>query len=187
MGIVPLLIFWIVEEQFGTFGGIVAAIAWCVLECSWEFFRHKRLSKITLISSGLIIGFGGIDLALESTAFFKFQPTVLEWGFALALVYSLFQKESFVVKMMRQMRPEAVDPNLPHYDVQMKVMRRMTISLIALLILHGVIMIFAALWGTTSQWIFWKTGGFLVMAGVWFGVDFWFIRRKIRSIGSKPR
>ena len=67
LGLIPVLIFWFVEEKLGTFWGLVAAIIWAFIECTYEYIRYRRVEKLTLVSTAFIVVLGGIGLLLDQS------------------------------------------------------------------------------------------------------------------------
>lgn len=167
MGLVPVIIFWFFEEKFGTFWGLVCAMVWGIGEASYEYITTKKVQKLTLISTGLVVVLGGVSLLLDKSVYFKFSPVVIEVVFAGFMVWQLKKGNPMFIEMAQKMRP-----NIVMGDVQKQVFNRLTKALIFLLLVHCVLLSYYALNGTTSQWAFWKGIGFYVLFLVWFFVEY---------------
>lgn len=168
LGLIPVLIFWFVEDKFGTFWGLIAAMVWAVGECGYEYVKYRRIDRLTLLSSGLVLGLGGVGAWLDKSVLFKFQPAILEAVFAGLLVWGGRGGEPFLLKVAKKSRPEIfVHQNEIVALRQVQMMKRMTASLIVVLMLHVALLIYVALKGTTGQWAFWKGVGFNIFLGIW--------------------
>ena len=179
LGLVPVIIFWLVEDKWGTLWGLVAAMAWALGECIYEYVKNKRIDKLTLLSTGLVVGMGGIGILLDQSVIFKFQPVIMELIFAGILYWGGRGGEPFLLKMARQSKPEVFQNQNPEiYERQKNYMARMTRSLMGLLVLHCVVLSYVALKGTTGQWAFWKGIGFNVFLGMWLLIEFIILKRK---------
>jgi len=58
------------------------------------------VSKMLLVSAGLVVGLGGISLALQNELIFKWKPTVLNWIFALVFLGSQFIGDRTIAQRM---------------------------------------------------------------------------------------
>lgn len=69
-----------------------------------HFAIHKRLEKMHVISLVLLIGFGGLTLALNDESFIKWKVTIVNWVFAGAFFLSRFigSRKTLVERMMSQ-------------------------------------------------------------------------------------
>lgn len=69
-----------------------------------HFAIHKRLEKMHVISLVLLIGFGGLTLALNDESFIKWKVTIVNWVFAGAFFLSQFigSRKTLVERMMSQ-------------------------------------------------------------------------------------
>jgi len=181
LGLVPVLIFWFVEEKFGTFWGLIAAIIWAVGECVYEYWRNKTIDRLTLFSTGLVVLLGGLGAWLDKSILFKFQPVIIEIVFAGILVWGGRKGEPIMLKMAKKTRPEIFE-NIPEAarNRQKQLMVRMTRNLIGLLVLHSVLLSYVAVRGTTGQWAFWKGIGFNLFLVVWAAVEFFVLRKQTR-------
>ncbi len=60
------------------------------------------VSKMLLISAGLVIGLGGISLFLQNELIFKWKPTVVNWLFASVFFLSYFIGDKPIVQRMME-------------------------------------------------------------------------------------
>lgn len=175
MGLLPVIIFWFFEEKFGTFWGLVCAMVWGVGEASYEYIKDKKVQKITIISTALVVVLGGVSLLLDKSVYFKFSPVVIEVVFAVFLIWQIKKGSPMLLEMAQKMRP-----NTPIGDVQKRVFNRLTKALIVLILFHSILLSYYALYGTTGEWVFWKGIGLYVLFLAWFFVEFVYQKLKRR-------
>src|SRR5579884_4432362 len=157
LGLVPVLVFWFVEEKFGTFWGLIAAIIWAIGECLYEYLRTRSVDRLTLFSTSLVVVLGGLGAWLDKSILFKFQPVIVELVFAGILIWGGRSGEPLLFKMAKKSKPEAFSHSDPKIvAMQMTIFKRMSRNLIGVLIIHCMLLSFVAIRGTTGQWAFWK-------------------------------
>jgi len=179
LGLIPVVIFWVVEDKFGTFWGLIAAIVWALGECIYEYARTKKIQPLTLFSTGLVVALGGLGAFLDRSILFKFQPVIMEVVFAIVIIWGGRKGEPLLMKMARQTRPE-IFKDVPEAVAgnQMRIMTRLTRNLIVVLIFHSVLLSIIAVKGSTGQWAFWKGIGFNVLLFLWAGSEFLIMKKK---------
>jgi intracellular septation protein A len=183
LGLIPVVIFWLVEDKFGTFWGLIAAIIWALGECIYEYGTTRKIQKLTLFSTALVVILGGLGALLDKSILFKFQPVIMEVVFAGVIIWGGRGGEPLLLKMARQTKPEAFKEQTPEITAhQLIVMRRLTRNLIVILIAHSILLSVVAVNGTTGQWVFWKGIGFNVLLLFWAGAEFLVMRRKKKLI-----
>jgi len=190
LSLIPVLIFWFVEEKFGTFWGIVAAIVWGFLECTYEYIRYRRIQSLTLLSTAFIVVLGSLGLWLDQGAFFKFQPVIMELIFVGILLWGGRGGMPLLLKLAVKTQPKVFNQtpvpgkeaqHLALMEKQKQLMQRLTRHLIAVLIIHSGVLAYLALYGTTGQWAFWKGIGFNVFLLFWMACEIIQIRMKAKN------
>jgi intracellular septation protein len=182
LGLIPVLLFWFVEEKFGTLWGLIAAMVWAIGECAYLYARYRKVDRMTLFSTGLVLVLGGFGAWLDQSILFKFQPVIIELLFAGIIWWGGRKGEPLLYKMARESRPEIfAGKNESILSRQKELMVRMSRNLIVMLIVHAAVMAFVAVKGSTSQWAFWKGAGFIVFMLAWAALEFLTIRRQIKK------
>lgn len=177
LGLFPVIIFWLIEDRFGTLWGIVAAVIWAIGECGYEYFKNRRIEKLTLISTGLVVVLGGFAAWLDNGILFKFQPAIVEVVFAGFLYFGSRSGDSLLYQMAQKTRPENfAGLSEPVKEHQRRVLNKMSKHLIWVILTHAVAMAIIAVKGTTGQWAFLKGIGFYVFFGVWMFVEVFWMR-----------
>ncbi|MGE0385446.1 MAG: septation protein A [Gammaproteobacteria bacterium] len=91
--LLPLIAFFAaysLPERMG--GGIylatAAAMVVGVIQIAWQWLRHRRVDRMLLASTALLVVLGGITLILHDPVFIKWKPTAVYGLFAIAFVGS---------------------------------------------------------------------------------------------------
>jgi len=179
LGLVPVIIFWFVEDKFGTVWGLIAAIVWAIGECIYEYAKTRKVEGLTLFSTGLVVVLGGVGAILDKSILFKFQPVIMEVVFAGILVWGGRAGEPLLLKMAKKTRPEIFTNQNPLLlESQLRMMKRLTRNLITVLLIHSILLSYVAVKGSTGQWAFWKGIGFNAFVLLWAFSEFLIMRQK---------
>lgn len=87
-GLLPVLVFTVVESMYGTKGGLIAGVLFGAGELTYEYVRYKKVQWITIIGNALVILLGSLALFEENATLFKLQPAILVFTMAAVLVGS---------------------------------------------------------------------------------------------------
>lgn len=164
--LLPLVLFWIVEEFFGLKVALVVGCVAAVLELGLEKYFKKRISFMTWASNGLILGLGAVSLWMNSGLAFKLQPMVMELSMAaLMAVLRLTGGEPFMLRVMRDApfgKPGQKEFLLkqPWFTQRLQALDT---HFILFLVCHGLAVGWAAVWGSTRLWILLKGVLFYVL------------------------
>jgi len=86
----PILVFFGVYQVWGIEVATLAAIVASVAQILWLKWRKLAVATMQWFALGLIVVFGGLTLALHDPWFIKMKPSVLNTGFALALLVAWY-------------------------------------------------------------------------------------------------
>ena len=177
MSFIPALAYWILESNFtleiALIGGIVLGVLEMIVEKKFSGHVHT-LSKVNL---SLILVLGVISLIAKEGIWFKLQPTFTGFGVASFLVWKKIQGQSLMVDMMKDMGQD----KLPMPPVIYKLLEwHLCLFLIGFALFMGKV----AVYETTATWLFWKTGGFYIVFGVFMLVEMIFLRWRMKKVQS---
>lgn len=79
----PILLFFIAYKNYDISVATGVLIIASVAQVSWIWFRHHRIERMPLITTLLVIVFGGATLIFQDEVFVKWKPTVANWLFCL--------------------------------------------------------------------------------------------------------
>ncbi|HRO67912.1 MAG TPA: septation protein IspZ [Pseudobdellovibrionaceae bacterium] len=176
-GVVPILAFTIIEDRYGTWWGLIAGLVFAAGEMTLEFIRHRKISRLTLLSGALLIALGLLSLWTDDGLWFKLQPALFEAFFAFALWGSLFFEKNLIEWMAAAQGRE-----LP--GVAKPFLRGLTFRLGLFFALQAALATWAAFAWSTQAWAFLKSVGILVFLAIYMGAEFFLLRRRLRHSGK---
>ncbi|WP_246845868.1 inner membrane-spanning protein YciB [Bdellovibrio sp. ZAP7] len=169
-GLLPVIAFTVIEDQYGTIAGLIAGMVFGVGEICFELYKHKKVQKITWIGNGLLLVLGGVSLISDEGIWFKMQPAIMEAAFAIALWVSWFIKKPLIVVLAEQQGQK-----LPEF---MKTrMSGMTFRMGIFFAAHAVLATWAALHWSSNAWALLKGVGLTVSLIVYMLLEVLYIRR----------
>lgn len=172
-GIVPIVLFTLIEEYYGVIWGLITALIWGVGEIAFELFKYKKVEKITLISNGLIIFLGLISLFTQEGIWFKLQPAIIELGFTFFLWGSLILKKPLFLVMARQQSIELPQEVLEQFP-------GLTFRLGIFFLIHSLLAVWAAFYWSTTNWALLKGVGLTVSMILYLMIEMIFMRLRIK-------
>lgn len=172
-GLLPVIAFTLIEEKWGTVAGLIAGMVFGVGEIIYELIKNKKVSLITWIGNGLLLGLGAISLVSNDGIWFKLQPALFEYGFSFFLIGSWLFKKPFLVLMM-----EKQNPNAPEF-LKLR-MKGMTFRLGLFFLAHGLLATWAAFHWTTESWALLKGVGLTVSMIVYMVAEVVVARMQLR-------
>jgi len=97
----PVILFFIAYQLFDIYVATQVAIAASVLQVAYHKIRYGKVENTQWLTLGLLAVFGGLTLALRDPTFIKWKPTVVNWLFAGAFLFSqIFMRRSLLRRMM---------------------------------------------------------------------------------------
>ena len=97
----PLIAFFVAFVVYDLYVATATIIVAIALQIAYQWFRHRKVNKMLLISGALVAVFGGITLALRNPLFIQWKVTVVNWLFAAAFLGSqLFGSKTFTERLM---------------------------------------------------------------------------------------
>ncbi len=177
-GILPVVLFTVIEDQFGIVWGLVAGMATALIEVVYEWRTQGKVDNITWFGSGAMLVLGGVSLLTKEGFWFRMQPALLEAIMAGALIGSVLLGNPLMVAMARkqgtldQIPPQA----LPIFEARM---RGLTFRVGLFFLVHAAIATWAAYAWSVKAWAFLKGVGFTVSFLVYLALEVWIMRRRI--------
>ena len=163
IGFIPLLIFIIADEFFGTTIGIIAAFIVGIIEFLYYFIRYRQIEKFVLFDVGLISALGAISIILANDVFFKLKPALVEGILVVLLgIHAFTNKPLLLLLGKRYLKDIQVN------ELQLGLMRKTTRLLFFLTLVHTVLILYAAYFLSTEAWAFISGGLFYIIFGLVF-------------------
>lgn len=173
-GLLPIIAFTVIEEKYGVIAGLITGMVFGVGEIIYEYVSVKKVSTITWIGNGLILGLGAVSLISSEGIWFKLQPAILEFGFFVFLIASWIMKKPFLVMMIEKQNPDTP-------DFMKAQMSGMTLRLGFFMLAHAIIATWAAFHWSTEAWAILKGVGLTVSMIIYMVAEILWARFKIKK------
>jgi isopentenyldiphosphate isomerase/intracellular septation protein A len=175
IGFIPLLIFIITDELFGTKIALITAISVGLVEFGYYFIVYRRIESFILFDVGLIIVLGLVSIILENELFFKMKPALIELILVVLLgIHAFSDKPLLLLLGQRYLK------NTPVNDLQMQLIRKMSRFLFFVVFVHVVLIMYSAYYMSKEAWAFISGGLFYIVFGLIF-VGQWLYFKMKRS------
>lgn len=177
-GLLPIVIYTILEEKVGPLWSLVFAMLFGLLEIVFEIWKYRKVETVTWVGNGVLIGMGGISLFTQEGIWFKLQPALLELGMALILMGSVILEKPLLVLMAQKqntfqsVRPELLTP-LEHQ------FKKITLRLGFFFLFHTLLATYAAFYWSTRSWALLKGLGLTLSMVLWMGIEVFFLRKRL--------
>jgi len=88
----PLIVFFVVyyKSDKDLYLSITAVIIATLISLLALYFKERKISTMMLVSTVILIVFGGLSIFLKNDIFFKMKPTIINALFAIILIGSTF-------------------------------------------------------------------------------------------------
>lgn len=86
-GLLPLIVFILVDEIWGTTPGLIVAVCTGVMQLGYTYFKTRVFDKFTFLDTSLIVILGLISYILNNDIFFKLKPALI--GIILCTILGL--------------------------------------------------------------------------------------------------
>ena len=85
----PLILFFVANSRWGIFAATAAFMAAAIVAFAVSYGLTRRVPLMALMSSAVVIVFGGLTLALHDALFIKLKPTIIYTLFGAILLGGL--------------------------------------------------------------------------------------------------
>lgn len=195
LSFLPLLIFVLAEdfldghfpEAEATRYALFLGIGMGLLQAIYIFVKEKRLDRMVLMDTALIVLMGSISLISGDDIFFKLKPALVQFVSVIILAVPAFLEPNLLVLMSGR-----VMQGIEIQDEQLKAMQKSAKGLVIFLLLHTCLILYAAFYLSKGDWAFISGPLLYIVLGVYFvgmlAIGRW-RSRKIRSAGNpdEPR
>jgi intracellular septation protein len=174
-GLIPLIAFTVIEENFGVITGLIAGMVFGLGEILYEWIRHRKVATMTWVGNGLLLVLGGISLISSEGLWFKLQPAFMEGPFALAMWGSCLLKKPLLVTLA-----EKQGQSLP--ELVKRKLNGVTWRAGLFFALHTALAVWAALEWSTANWALLKGIGLTLSFILYLGAEVFYLRRSMANI-----
>lgn len=172
-GLLPVILFTVIEEKYGIVAGLVAGMVFGVGEILYELIRYRKIQTITWIGNGMLLGLGAVSLFTNEGVWFKMQSAIFELLFFGVLFFSWVLKKPFL-KIMA----EKQNPNIPE-PIKNK-LSGLNLRLSFFFLIHAMIATYAAFYWSTEAWAILKGVGLTVSMILYMIIESYFLRQQLK-------
>jgi intracellular septation protein len=153
---------------------IVAVIA----QTAIQWFRHRKVSSMALISGALVLVFGGLTLLIHDKAFIQWKVTVVNWLFALGFLASrFFGERTMIQRMMGE-----------HVQLEPAVWRRLNWAWFGFFTALGAINLYVIYNFSEATWVNFKMYGMIGLTAVFIiGQALWLANKMPAETPTEPQ
>jgi isopentenyldiphosphate isomerase/intracellular septation protein A len=177
-GLLPLFIFILADEVWGTHVGLYVALVFGFGELGFYYIRDRKIDRFVLLDTGLLIILGAVSIALENDLFFKIKPALIELILLLIVAISLWGPKNLILAISQRYMGE-IQLNAD----QEKAMRINMIALFWITAVHIILVLYSAKYMSKEAWVFISGGLFYIFFAVYF-VILWIVSR-LKSVRFK--
>jgi len=179
-GFIPLFVFILADEIWGTRIGLFVAVGVGVLEMLWVGFKEKRFDKFVLFDTLLLVILGAVSIFLDNDIFFKLKPGLIELILVAVLAVSAFSRVN-IIGLMGQRFLKDTQFNA----AQMAQMRKSLKYLFYIFTAHTILVFYATFYMSKEAWAFISGGLFYILFGVYFLVEYYRQKRKNKFLANE--
>jgi isopentenyldiphosphate isomerase/intracellular septation protein A len=179
-GLIPLFIFILADEIWGTTTGLYVALGFGVAELLFYLIRDKIIDKFILLDTGLLLVLGVISIALENDLFFKIKPALIECILLFVIGFSLWGPKNLIMTMTQRYMGDI------HFDPeQEKAMRINMSAMFWITAVHILLVLFSAAYMSKEAWLFISGGLYYIFFAIYFIYIFIIGRLKNRRLRNE--
>lgn len=101
-GLLPVIVFSVIEDRYGTVAGLVAGMIFGVGEIAYEWIKLKKVDAVTWAGNGMILVLGGVSLFTNEGVWFKLQPAIIEAATAVIFCGSVLVKRPLMAGLLKK-------------------------------------------------------------------------------------
>jgi intracellular septation protein len=185
-GVVPIVLYTVIEEYFGTWWGLIAGMAFGLGEMMWEWRTQGRVDPMTWGGNGMLLILGGVSLFTQEGIWFKLQPALIEGILVLVLWASVCTGKPILLTLAQKQRvfPQRLEDQFPPLVAQLvrQSLQGMTFRLGVFFAIHALLSVWAALYWSTAAWAALKGIGLTVSLILYWVVESLVLRYRISFI-----
>lgn len=183
-GILPVIIFTVIEEKYGTYWGLIAGMVFGLGEILYEKIKFKKIDTITWVGNGLLVGMGIISLFTSEGIWFKLQPALIELFMAGLLMGSTLMGKPFLIMMAKKQNTFAQMP-APIRPLMEKQFSGFNFRIGLFFLAHAILAAWAALYWSTRAWAILKGVGLTASLIAYMGLEIILMRSKMKTEAAK--
>jgi len=179
-GLLPLFVFIIADEIWGTRIGLYVAVIFGVTELIITRIKDGKYDRFIIFDTCFLVVLGLVSILLENDIFFKLKPALMELILCVILAVSAFSPANLILAMsQRYMKNLEITLN----EAGIKAMTRILKIILLILSLHTILTVYSAFYMSNEAWLFISGGLFyIIFAAIFAGQILYY---KIKSWKTK--
>jgi intracellular septation protein len=164
----PIVVFAAAYWARGIYVATAAIMVAMVVQIGYQWFRHRKVNQMVLVSGLLVVAFGTLTLVLRNPAFIKWKVTVIDWLFAGAfLANQIFGKKTLAERALGEV-----------FSLSEALWRQLNVVWIFVFFALGLVNIYVMYSFSEAVWVSFKViGGITVPLLTIIGEVAWIYRR----------
>lgn len=155
VGILPIIVFVLVDIYVGARAGALAAVTLAVLWLGWTYWRIGEVDMLSWVEFACIVVLGSVSAWMNKSQFFKFQPVAVGFLTAAFLGYFQLMGNPLLIQMIPVAKKMLPPEQASQFDAPqiVEMLGRASGHLAIVLFLHGLFVAYAALKKSTVYWM----------------------------------
>ncbi len=181
-GLLPILIFVVIDEFWGTRAGIVAALIIGIIQLIYFKIKEGRIEKFVLIDTLLIVIMGLASILLENDHFFKLKPVIIEIVLLAIIGFSTFSKYNYMLSITQRIAKKNI-------EIKGEALNRMQLQmryLFFIILFHSILSLYATFYLSNQLWAFITTFLLYILIGLFFLIQIGYQYFKNKNIEFLP-
>jgi len=179
-GLLPLLVFMIADEIWGTTIGLYIAVIFGIIELVLTRIKDGKFDRFIIFDTGFLILLGLVSILLENDIFFKLKPALIEVILCIILAVSVFSPANLVLAMSRRYMKNT---SLTLTDAGINSMNRILKIILLILILHTLLSVYSAFYMSNEAWLFISGVLLYILFGALFIIQILYYKIKVLKAG----
>ena len=168
----PALAYWYLEANYDLRIALAGGLILAIVEMSLEWIFTKHIHTISKLNFYLILILGGIAFIANEGIWFKLQPAFTGVIMGSYMLIRLKRNDSLMIQMMKEMNNQNIsEPMILFLEKNLSMF----------MLCYGFLMVPVAMYLSTEQWLFFKTGGFYIITCLFFLAQFFYLKLKSRK------
>lgn len=154
VGVLPLVLFIIIDLKFGMKWGIYSAIILALVIGVYYYIKLSYIDYLLFFELILLIILGFISIKLNNSKFFKFQPTIISLIVGLYIAYLQVFVSPILIRYLPLMT--SINPQLSyiiHNPNMMRFLYLVSLHMIPIFFIHALLVAYAAVRLNNIMWI----------------------------------
>ncbi len=162
-GFLPLFVFIIADEIWGTKIGLIVALSFGIIEMIYKKRKEKVFDKFIIFDTLLLLILLLVSILLKNDVFFKLKPALIESIFCIILGYSAFSSNNIMLLMSKRYMKD-----ISFSKEQEKKMINSIRILFFIFLFHTSLVYYSVYFMSKKQWAFISGGLFYIIFGIYF-------------------